>query len=342
MSNDFLVFGGGAGANVVTQAAWAALAQRLSGFTSGVAQSAQLNKAWRQSSIMAAVLGQFISDQSGQDAVDDGTAAALVANLLAGIRAANKTLITLNDTGAANAYTATNAPSLVAGTWVDGVVQRVKITNANTGASTYAPDGLPSIPIYGLNLSALQGGELRANCVATLVKATIPGINSGNPIMVLLHCYGAPLQVAAPTQSNHAVNRAAGDVRYAALAGLATQAFDVGPPTNGASAVNLNEFFASLTANGCVKIPVIAGGVKRTLIIQWGSVAAVPAGSGSNWTFPLAFPNAYLGGVASCNNTGGISGSAAGGIGLTSTTGATLFNNGSSGATQISAIVVGW
>lgn len=61
------------------------------------------------------------------------------------------------------------ATPLVAGTWVDGVVQRVKITDANTGPPTYSPDGLTAIPIYGLNLSALQGGELRANCVATLV-----------------------------------------------------------------------------------------------------------------------------------------------------------------------------
>ncbi|CAN7446843.1 hypothetical protein LJR296_002793 [Cupriavidus necator] len=124
-------------------------------------------------------------------------------------------------------------------------------------------------PDLRVDLSALQGGELRANCVATLVKAKIPGVNGGNPIVVLLHCYGAPLQVAPATQSNHALNRAAADARYAALAGLATQAFDVGPPTNGASAVNLTEFFASLTANCWVKIPVIASGIKPTLVIQW-------------------------------------------------------------------------
>ncbi len=80
-ANDFLVFGGGAGSNVLSQGAWAALAARTAGFSSGVAQSAQLNKAWRQSSIMAAVLAQFIADNSGQDAVDDGTIAALLANL---------------------------------------------------------------------------------------------------------------------------------------------------------------------------------------------------------------------------------------------------------------------
>ncbi|RQZ27474.1 hypothetical protein DIE16_31370 [Burkholderia sp. Bp9090] len=36
---------------------------------------------WRQSSIMSAVLAQFISDRTGQNAVDDGTTATLLANL---------------------------------------------------------------------------------------------------------------------------------------------------------------------------------------------------------------------------------------------------------------------
>jgi hypothetical protein len=80
-SNDFLPFGGGAGANVIDQATYAALTARLAGFQSGVAQSAQLNKVWRQSSIMAAVLAQFIVDQTGSDAIDEGTIATLLANL---------------------------------------------------------------------------------------------------------------------------------------------------------------------------------------------------------------------------------------------------------------------
>ncbi|WP_197419626.1 glycine-rich domain-containing protein [Burkholderia sp. TSV86] len=87
-NNDFLVFGGGSNANVIGQSAYSALAARLGGFQSGVAQSAQLNKVWRQSSIMAAVLAQFIVDQTGQDAIDDGTTALLEANLISGIRKA--------------------------------------------------------------------------------------------------------------------------------------------------------------------------------------------------------------------------------------------------------------
>lgn len=80
-TNDFLPFAGGAGSNVLTQAAYAALAARTAGFSSGVAKSAELNKVWRQSSIMSAVLAQLIADNTGADVVDDGTTATILANL---------------------------------------------------------------------------------------------------------------------------------------------------------------------------------------------------------------------------------------------------------------------
>jgi hypothetical protein len=208
-TNDFLPFANGGGANVLTQAQYAALTALLSGgYQSGVANSAQMNKTWRQSSIMAAVLGQFAADYSGNNSVDDGTTTTLEANLVAAIRNATKTGVILADTGAANAYTAVNAPPLVAGTWVDGVVQQVKIAHANTGASTYAPDGLTAIPIYGLGLQPLQGGELALNGTAVLMRATIAGVNSGNPIAVLMECAGGAQQVAPATQSQHAVQMA--------------------------------------------------------------------------------------------------------------------------------------
>lgn len=80
-SNDFLPFATGSTANVLSQPAYAALPAVATGYQSGVAQSAALNKTWRQSSIMSAVLAQFIADRSGSNAVDDGTTATLLANL---------------------------------------------------------------------------------------------------------------------------------------------------------------------------------------------------------------------------------------------------------------------
>ncbi|BCF98056.1 hypothetical protein PPGU19_026250 [Paraburkholderia sp. PGU19] len=125
--------------------------------------------------------------------------------VLAAIKRIGQNTVVLADTGVANAYTAVNATPLVAGTWVDGVVQAVKIAHANTGASTYAPDGLPAIPIYGLGLQALQGGELALNGTAILMRATIAGVNSGNPIAVLMECFGGTQQVPNSTSSQHAM-----------------------------------------------------------------------------------------------------------------------------------------
>ena len=70
--------------------------------------------------------------------------------LLSAIRRIGQNTVVLADVGTANAYAAVNGTPLVAATWVDGVVQAVKIAHTNTGASTYAPDGLAAIPVYGL------------------------------------------------------------------------------------------------------------------------------------------------------------------------------------------------
>ncbi len=89
-TSDFQVFAGGAGANVLSQAAYLALQARVTGFQTGIAQSQQLNKVWRQSSIISAMIAQFIVDFSGQNATDDGTIATLEANFNAAIQSANR------------------------------------------------------------------------------------------------------------------------------------------------------------------------------------------------------------------------------------------------------------
>ncbi|MCK1783431.1 hypothetical protein L9Z73_03360 [Pseudomonas sp. TNT11] len=87
-TNDFLPFGSAVGANVSTQAEYVALAARANGFTAGTAVSKQLNKAWRQSSVISATLAQFIADQSGNDVLDDGNLATIQTNLGLAIKAA--------------------------------------------------------------------------------------------------------------------------------------------------------------------------------------------------------------------------------------------------------------
>lgn len=62
------------------------------------------------------------------------------------------------DIGTANAYNATYKPAPSA--LVDGLILRFKAARANTGASTFAPNGLPARPIVGLDHNAIQSGEI--------------------------------------------------------------------------------------------------------------------------------------------------------------------------------------
>lgn len=69
--NDFKPFATAANANVMPQADWEGLPALLSGFTSGKAASAEVNKAIRQASFIAAALAQYTAKKSGLDVLDD-------------------------------------------------------------------------------------------------------------------------------------------------------------------------------------------------------------------------------------------------------------------------------
>lgn len=191
---------------------------------------------------------------------------------------------TLTDTGAANAYTAVNSPALALADLTPGLAQQVLIKTNNTGASTYSPDGVRADPIYGLGLQPLQGGELVAGATAILMLATIPGVNGGAPIWVLLECIGGAQQVANGTKSQHAV--ALGQLTSALLSLQSLTPSGTDNSTKVATTAWAQLGFAfSLGTTGYIKFPQWMGG----LIIQWG--VAAPTSSGVTVTFPIAFPN---------------------------------------------------
>ena len=98
LQNDFLPFAAASGANVMTQADYAAAATTATGVVSGTASSAAANKTWRQASLMAAMLAQFIVDKAMQPVIDDGTTATIEANFIAAILAVAETMsITIPD-----------------------------------------------------------------------------------------------------------------------------------------------------------------------------------------------------------------------------------------------------
>ncbi|EJM3255426.1 tail fiber protein [Salmonella enterica] len=81
--NDFKPFATGKGANVTAQPDWEALPALLSGFTAGKASSAQVNKALRQASFIAAALAQYTASRSEQDVLDDGDLSGFIAKMSA-------------------------------------------------------------------------------------------------------------------------------------------------------------------------------------------------------------------------------------------------------------------
>ena len=166
----------------------------IAGYVNGLINPANLNAA-------NTLTGSELLGVNQSNSLVKLTLAALTTFVLSQ-QATASTLI--SDTGIANAYQAANPTPLTTGTWVTGTVQQFVVGHTNTGASTYSPDGLSPIPILGEGFLPLVGGELLGNCVARLMRLTIPGVNSGNPFCVLVDCTGAVKQVTPGTASSHA------------------------------------------------------------------------------------------------------------------------------------------
>jgi hypothetical protein len=199
-TNDFQPYAYAAGANVVTQAAYTALVSLLeNGLQSGVVQSNQLNKVLRQASIISAMIGQLITDATGQNAVDDGTLATLEANLA---RALRGDIAYGTDTGVANAYVVALAPAPLALT--AGMVIRFEATNANTGASTLNVNGLGAVAITS------GGAALPAGVIVAGGHYEVIYSSTANAWLLLAQTAGA---VAG------ALTQAAADARYVQRSG---------------------------------------------------------------------------------------------------------------------------
>lgn len=83
MANDFAPFAGDPAANVMPLADYldpAFIQTRTLGYQTGVAVSMQFNRTWRQASLIAATIGEFIN-AAGLNALDDGSTAGMTALL---------------------------------------------------------------------------------------------------------------------------------------------------------------------------------------------------------------------------------------------------------------------
>ena len=83
--NDFLPFATADGANVLSADEYQKLTSRSNGFNAGVARSQELNTVWRQASVIAHVVTQFIADTNNSDVADDGDLDALKTGLISAL-----------------------------------------------------------------------------------------------------------------------------------------------------------------------------------------------------------------------------------------------------------------
>lgn len=325
LQNDFLPFATGAGANVLSQSAYAALSAVSTGYQAGVAQSAALNKTWRLSSIMSAVLAQLINNNAGQPAVDDGTTATLISSLTTAISVIARQNPVLTDTGAANAYVVANAAAFTAYPTVSGLTIDVAIANTNNGASTLKVDTLATKPILGLGLQPLQGNELVQNGVALLLYVVAPTVNAGNGAWILLECTGGSQQVPPATQPLHAPQY--GQVRPGRL--LNIQTFSV------------SGTYTPTTGTNFVKVRGIGGGGGGGGTPATGVGQSSSGGGGATGSYGEAYINNTAAQTITIGAGGTASAGSSGGTGGTSSFGALVSFPGGGGG-SVGTVVSAW
>lgn len=177
-SNNFLVFDQNLN-NIESDSSYSSDAARLNGVTAGMASALMHNKLYRQASIMAAALGQFISNANNN--ASDASLTNLITALTSSI--ANKNDLNtwaLNqataDTGTANNYVI--SPSYSPSTYVIGMIVKFTAGHANTGPSVINVNGLGNVPLVKGTSTALVTGDI-------LVGQTITGIYDGANIEII-------------------------------------------------------------------------------------------------------------------------------------------------------------
>ena len=191
------------------------------------------------------------------------------------------------------AYTASNPVPLSALPTSSGTTQQFLVSSTNSGASTFAPDGLAASPIFGLGGGALQGGEIVSGGVATLVSYVGSLLNSGSLCWVLFNCTGGAQQVGAATASMHAAQAgqvASGSLNTATAGGTAnaiTASFPVSPTgfTNGQpfTIISTTTNTAAMTA-----VLTLGGTAQASVAIVKGNNQALIAGD-----FPAGYPGEF-------------------------------------------------
>lgn len=202
-TNNFKPFATAANANVTAQADWEALPALLSGFMAGKASSAQVNKAIRQSSFIAAALAQYTANKSGLDVLDDGDLNGFISKMgtafgkdfqaldatltaLAGLATGENKLpyFTGNDTAAQTDLTSVGR-DIIGKSTIDDVLTYLRlgafISSPSTTPSDFTQVNSPDGDSYLFIANNDQWGAQTANGTAIPLPVERGGSGAGTP-----------------------------------------------------------------------------------------------------------------------------------------------------------------
>lgn len=252
-TNNFKPFGIGADANVTAQADYENLAALLSGFQSGKASSAQVNKAIRQATVIASVLAQFIANSSGKDVLDNGDTATILTNLIAALKANG-----VNDF----LQKANNFSDLTDRTAARSNLELGNSATRNVGSAT----GTVAAGDDGRITGALQANNNLSDVPASATARSNLGLGNSSTLNVGTGAgtvaAGNDTRITGALQKNNNLSDLGNVATALANLGLGSVATrNVGAGTN--QIPDMSYFGASLTTNGFIKLP-------NGLMIQWG------------------------------------------------------------------------
>lgn len=163
MSTDFVPFATANNANVTPQATYIAEPTTSAGFSSGVAPSADCNKAWRQGTMIAAAVANFISNELGINIPDDGNLTNLILNLTAAI---NVPITTAKNAAESFATSAANTAQSNAESYAASQASAAQ-SNAESYAASQA-DAAEAAAISSANATATtKANTAQTNAITT-------------------------------------------------------------------------------------------------------------------------------------------------------------------------------
>ena len=151
-------------ANVLSYRDYAARGEVLTGVVPGIADDTLANTTWRQSSVIAAAIAQFIVENTNLDMLDDGNVEGVVIKLKSALSAilvtATPPLYTGADTSTNPAQVTVYSQQTLAG-YLSNAVYIFQVNNDCSGNVQVSYNGLPSKALVGSGGLGLIGGEYR-------------------------------------------------------------------------------------------------------------------------------------------------------------------------------------